>query len=132
MLIDFSTLKLNSEYPIYQQIVKFVKIKIALGEAESGDELPSRRMLSVILNVNPNTIQKSCTIMEEEGFVLSQAGAKSVLHFDVETANKMKKALFIEEIEHFIKEMQRLKLKKEEIFNTLNLYWKGEDNEIKK
>lgn len=133
MLVDFSTLKLNNTYPIYQQIIKFVKIKIALGEVESGDELPSRRMLSVILNVNPNTIQKCCKIMEDEGFILSQAGAKSVLNFDDKIAEQMKQMLYIEETEHFINEMKRLKLQKEEVVKIINLHWtQGEDDEIKK
>lgn len=133
MLIDFSTLKLNDLSPIYQQIVKFVKIKIALGEVESGDELPSRRMLSVILNVNPNTIQKCCKIMEDEGFLLSQAGAKSVLNFNAEVADQMKQTLYIDEAEHFIDEMKRLKLQKDQVVEIINLYWaQGENDEIKK
>ena len=123
MLIDFSTLKINNSTPIYQQIVKFVKIKIALGEVEPGDELPSRRMLSVILNVNPNTIQKCCKIMEDEGFVQSQAGAKSVLYFDDDTAEQMKQTLYIEEVDSFIGEMKRLKMQKEQVVEAVDLYW---------
>lgn len=133
MIIDFSTLKLNNIYPIYQQIVRFVKIKIALGEVKSGDELPSRRMLSVVLNVNPNTIQKCCKIMEDEGFLLSQAGAKSVLNFNAEMAEQMKRRFYVEEAEHFIDEMKRLKLRKEQVVEIINLYWeRGEYDEIEK
>ena len=123
MLIDFSTLKLNDTSPIYQQIIKFVKIKIALGEVEPGDELPSRRMLSVILNVNPNTVQKCCRIMENEGFLVSQAGAKSVLHFDARMAEQMKKTLYIEEAGYFIAEMRRLKLRKNQALEIIDSYW---------
>jgi len=128
MLVDFSTLKLNDMTPIYQQIIKFVKIKIALGEVEAGAELPSRRMLSVILNVNPNTIQKCCRIMEDEGFLLSQTGAKSVLYFDSEVAEQMKKTLYIEETVHFIDEMKRLKLQKNQVVEILNLHWEQGGN----
>ena len=128
MLVDFSTLKLNDMAPIYQQIIKFVKIKIALGEVEAGDELPSRRMLSVILNVNPNTIQKCCRIMEDEGFLLSQTGAKSVLYFDSEVAEQMKKTLYIEETVHFMDEMKRLKLEKNQVIEILNLHWEHGGN----
>ena len=133
MLLDFSTLKLNDMSPVYQQIIKFVKIKIALGEAESGDELPSRRMLSVTLNVNPNTIQKCCRIMEDEGFLLSQAGAKSVLHFSADMAEQMKQTLYLEGTEHFIAEMKRLKLQKEQALEIINSYWgQGEYDDEKK
>jgi len=123
MLIDFAALKLNELSPIYQQIVKFVKVKIALGEVESGDELPSRRMLSVILGVNPNTIQKSCKIMEDEGFVVSHPGAKSVLSFDDKIAQEMKRTLYIEGTEQYIEEMKRLKLQKEEVVEIIASNW---------
>jgi DNA-binding transcriptional regulator YhcF (GntR family) len=133
MLIDFSTLKLNDSSPVYQQIIKFVKIKIALGEAEPGDELPSRRMLSVILNVNPNTIQKCCRIMENEGFLLSQAGAKSVLNFDAEAAEQMKQTLYLEEGGRFIAEMKRLKLRKDQALEIITSCWEqGENDDEKK
>ena len=123
MIIDFSKLKLNDLSPIYQQIVKFVKIKIALGEVETGDELPSRRMLSVILNVNPNTIQKCCKIMEDEGFVHSHTGAKSVLSFNSEIAEKMKRTLYMEETGRYVEEMKKLKLQKQEVVDILSSKW---------
>jgi len=127
MLIDFSSLKLNDLSPIYQQIVKFVKIKIALGEVESSDELPSRRLLSATLGVNPNTIQKSCKIMEDEGFVVSQAGAKSVLCFDGKMAEEMKQLLCFEESERFVVEMKRLKMLKKEAVDMIDSFWTQEE-----
>jgi len=132
MKIDFSALKLNDMSPIYQQIIKYVKIRIALGEVESGDELPSRRMLSVILNVNPNTIQKCCKLMEGEGFLLSQAGAKSVLHFDAGTAARMKQMLCVEEAGRFIGEIKRLKLDRNQAVEIINSLWaQGESDDAK-
>ena len=130
MLVDFSSLKLDDMSPIYQQIVKFVKIKIALGEVEPGDELPSRRLLSVILGVNPNTIQKCCKIMEDEGFIISQTGAKSVLEFDAEMAEQIKRNLYVEDTVRFIKEIKRLKLQKDQVVEILDSHWeRGENDE---
>jgi len=130
MLVDFSTLKLDDMSPIYKQIVKFIKIKIALGEVDPGDELPSRRLLSVILGVNPNTIQKCCKIMEDEGFIISQAGAKSVLEFDAEMAEQIKRNLYVEDTVRFIKEIKRLKLQKDQVVEILDSHWeRGENDE---
>ena len=133
MIIDFTALKLNDLSPIYQQIIRFVKIKIALGEVKSGDILPSRRMLSVILNVNPNTIQKCCGIMENEGFLQSQAGAKSVLSFDAEMAEQMKLMLCAEEAGLFIDAMKRLELEKDQVIELVDSYWTqgGSDDDEK-
>jgi len=133
MLVDFSTLKLNDLSPIYQQIIRFIKIKISLGEVASGDELPSRRMLSVILNVNPNTIQKCCKIMENDGFLISQPGAKSVLSFNAEMAVQMKQMLCAEEVVRFIDEMIRLKLQKDKVLEIINTFWsQGEQSNVEK
>ena len=130
MLVDFSTLKLDDMSPLYQQIVKFVKIKIALGEVDPGDELPSRRLLSVILGVNPNTIQKCCKIMEDEGFIISQTGAKSVLEFDAEMAEQIKRNLYVEDTVRFIKEIKRLKLQKDQVIEIIDSHWeRGESDE---
>ena len=129
MMIDFATLKLNDFSPIYQQIIRFVKIKIALGEVKSGDILPSRRMLSVILNVNPNTIQKCCGIMESEGFLQSQVGAKSVLSFDAQMAGQMKQMLCAEEAGLFIDAMKRLELQKQQVIELIDAYWTQEESD---
>ena len=129
MLFDFSTLKLNDDAPIYQQVIRFVKVGIALGEAKSGDELPSRRMLSVLLGVNPNTIQKCCRIMEDEGFLLSQSGAKSVLSFDNDMAESMKRTLYIEETQRYIGEMKRLRLGKEEVVDLMDKFWSQQEDD---
>lgn len=128
MLVDFSLLKLDDLSPLYQQIVKFVKIKIALGEVAPGDELPSRRMLSVILGVNPNTIQKCCKIMEDEGFIVSSAGAKSVLEYDAEMAVQMKRDLYVEDTVRFIKEIKRLKLQKDQVIGIIDSHWERSEN----
>lgn len=63
--------------PIYLQIVGFIKRGIVAGSISDGDELPSRRMLSALLGVNPNTVQKSYALLEEEGLIHSRSGAKS-------------------------------------------------------
>ena len=63
--------------PIYLQIIKYLKQGIVSGAVADGDELPSRRVLSATLGVNPNTVQKACRMLEEEGLLSSHAGAKS-------------------------------------------------------
>ena len=47
----------DSGTPIYLQIIDFIKGGLAAGTIVYGDELPSRRVLSAILGINPNTVQ---------------------------------------------------------------------------
>lgn len=54
-MLSFSHLSLADGVPIYQQILRYVKLGIAGGTIAHGEELPSRRVVSALLGVNPNT-----------------------------------------------------------------------------
>ena len=81
-MISFESFVLEDNVPIYLQIVGFVKRGIVAGSIPDGAEMPSRRMLSALLGVNPNTVQKSYAMLEEEGLIHSRSGAKSCVAAD--------------------------------------------------
>ena len=58
-MISFDSFIAQDGVPIYLQIVKHIKSGIVSGTVVNGDEVPSRRVLSALLGVNPNTIQKA-------------------------------------------------------------------------
>lgn len=64
-MISFETLRLEEDRPIYLQIIRHIQRGIVSGAIQDGDELPSRRVLSARLGVNPNTIQKAYRMLEE-------------------------------------------------------------------
>ena len=76
-MVSFGTFVRTGDAPIYTQIVQFIRRGLAAGTILSGDELPSRRVLSALLGVNPNTIQKAYRILEDGGLIQSHSGAKS-------------------------------------------------------
>ena len=61
-MIQFDSFMQAEGVPIYQQIIRYVKQGIAAGTIRDGEELPSRRVLSALLAVNPNTVQKAYRI----------------------------------------------------------------------
>ena len=61
-MIRFEEIKLDENSPIYMQIIDFIRGGLAAGTIVYGDELPSRRMLSAILGINPNTVQKAYAV----------------------------------------------------------------------
>lgn len=75
-MIDFGGFVQTEGQPIYLQIMRYIKQGLAAGTIADGEELPSRRALSALLTVNPNTIQKAYRLLEEEGLVQSHAGQK--------------------------------------------------------
>lgn len=96
-LVSFEGFKPAGSEPIYLQIVGYVKRAIVSGSVANGDELPSRRMLSALLGVNPNTVQKACRLMEDEGLLESRAGARSFVVFTEETRRALTRELVLAE-----------------------------------
>ena len=76
-MISFEQFIMADGSPIYLQILLFIKRGIIAGSILDGDELPSRRVLSALLGVNPNTVQKAYKLLEDEGLIQSRIGAKS-------------------------------------------------------
>ncbi|MBQ7337558.1 MAG: GntR family transcriptional regulator [Clostridia bacterium] len=64
----------TSRKPIYEQIVESIEREIAAGLLTEGVKLPSVRELSVLLDANPNTVQKAFTELDRAGLIISHPG----------------------------------------------------------
>ncbi len=60
--------------PIGRQIIDAVRMKIATGELDAGDQLPSVRGLAQQLMINPNTVAKAYAELTTEGWLESRQG----------------------------------------------------------
>ena len=60
--------------PIYEQIIEQTQRLIASSILKEGDQLPSVRVLSQELSVNPNTLQKAYSELERRGLCISAPG----------------------------------------------------------
>ncbi len=65
----------GSNEPIYGQIVAQVSRAIAKGEVSTGDKLPAVRVLAGELVVNPNTVARAYTLLEQQGLVNTKTGS---------------------------------------------------------
>jgi GntR family transcriptional regulator len=65
----------GSDEPIYSQIVEQIRQAIAKGELGIGEKLPAVRKLASELIINPNTVAKAYTILEQSGFVTTKTGS---------------------------------------------------------
>lgn len=88
-MISFAQLQLDDRQPVYLQLAAHVKRQILLGYAQDGEQLPSRREIAMQANVNPNTVQKACKLMEEEGYVATDGNRLSVIHVTPEIYEKI-------------------------------------------
>ena len=122
-MVSFEQLVLNDRSPIYLQIVRFVQRGIISGAIQNQEELPSRRVLSSLLSVNPNTVQRAYKIMEDEGLIESRTGAKSCISITADRLVRIRKQLVTEEIRSAITIFKQMGLSRQETLDQINALW---------
>ena len=122
-MISFDSFLMEAGIPIYLQIILFIKRGMVSGQIRPGDELPSRRVLSALLGVNPNTIQKAYRMLEEEGLVSSHAGATSYVVLDEATLTKIRAELLENDARTLIDAMKQMGLSKREALALIENHW---------
>lgn len=113
-MIDFAGFVQTEGQPIYLQIIRYIKQGLAAGTIADGEELPSRRALSALLTVNPNTIQKAYRMLEEEGLVQSHAGAKSYVCATERQRETLRREMTENQLRAMVRDMKRMGLTAEE------------------
>ncbi len=126
-LVSFESFKPEGGEPIYLQIVGFVKRGIVSGEIADGDELPSRRVLSALLGVNPNTVQKACRLLEEEGILVSHAGAKSFVRYTDEKREALTAELVVSGAQAAALRLKRMGITLDEAIRLISRAWEEDE-----
>lgn len=122
-MISFEKFIMEDGTPIYLQILLYIKRGIIAGTIADGDELPSRRVLSALLGVNPNTVQKAYRMLEEEGLIASHSGAKSYMVLPEETIRRVRAELLEGDARNIVSTMKQMGLSKEDALALLEKYW---------
>lgn len=65
----------GSGEPIYLQVVEQIGEAIARGDLSGGDKLPAVRKLAAELVINPNTVARAYTSLEQAGLVTTKTGS---------------------------------------------------------
>ncbi|WP_223701667.1 GntR family transcriptional regulator [Sutcliffiella deserti] len=111
--------KFNNRDPVYLQIIRYFKEKIAIGELEPGEEIPSRRELANRMNVNPNTAQRAYKEMEEQGLIYTERNHPSKITTDTKTLGKVREELIIEAVNTFATSVGSIKVPVEELLDLV-------------
>jgi len=123
------TWDLNSDRPIYSQLVDKLKMDIISGVYHAGDKIPSVRELAAEASVNPNTMQKALAELEREGLVYSQRTSGRFITEDQNMIKEVKSQLAIEQISAFFEKMKQLGYKREETIKLIENAFRGNENE---
>ena len=128
-MISFENFKITDLSPIYLQIIQFIKQGLASGSIVYSDELPSRRVLSSLLGINPNTVQKAYHMLEEEGLIETKGGSKSCISASEEQIKAVRQSLLLGQMEQTVKNLKQLGIDKDEALSLLCKLWESEENE---
>lgn len=110
---------LNSERPVYLQLIEQIQAGIISGYFKPGDKLPSVRDLAADAAVNPNTMQKAFTELERIGLVYTNRTSGRFITSDEKLIKELKEESAINEIKEFIKKMKQLGLDADEIIELI-------------
>ena len=117
IVIDYQNRK-----PIYEQIVERFQMLIVRGVLEPDSQMPSVRSLATELSINPNTIQKAYTILEQQGYIYPVKGRGNFVSGSRNLVEQ-KKDNFFQKLRIVIREGIELGVTKEEgVSRTAALY----------
>jgi DNA-binding transcriptional regulator YhcF (GntR family) len=110
---------LDSDKPIFIQIVEKIESDIVSGKFAPGDKLPAVRELAVEAAVNPNTMQKAFGELENMGLVYTQRTSGRFVTEDRKLIDKTRKELAKKTAAEFLTRMEELGIDREEAIRLL-------------
>ena len=110
---------LQSDRPIYAQLVDQIQRMIVTGIFPAGSRLPSVRELAGEAAVNPNTMQRALVKLEEDGLLYTQRTSGRYVTEETERIMEVKRALAEELIRQFVENMNRLGYTREQSVELL-------------
>lgn len=114
------TWDLNSDRPIYSQLVDKIKMDIVSGLYKAGDKIPSVRELAADASVNPNTMQKALAELERSGLLYSQRTSGRFITENQDLIDEIKEQIADEQIILFFERMKQLGYKKDDTLKLID------------
>lgn len=114
------TIQFNSGVPIYRQVVEQVIHLIDRGQLLKGDLLPSVRKMASELGVNPMTISRAYSTLEQDSVVERRRGVGMVVIRQAQKPNK----LLDPAIHQLVSDARQLGLNEKELMTMIRSQWK--------
>lgn len=110
---------LDSDRPIFVQIIEHMELDIVSGVLSPGSKVPSVRELASEAAVNPNTMQRALSEMERRGLVRTERTSGRYVTEDEVAIEALKKNIAYDGVSSFLTQMKKLGLGKDEILNLI-------------
>ena len=117
--------ELNSERPVYIQLIEQIQAGIISGHYKPGEKLPSVRDLAAEAAVNPNTMQKALVELERIELVYTNRTSGKYITSDVLMIKNLKEQAAKNQIIDFLDKMKQLGFETEEALTLITETVKG-------
>lgn len=92
-------MEFQTQTAIWMQIARQIATRIMGGEWPPGERIPSVRDLAAELQVNPNTVVRSVTFLQDAGIIVNQRGVGYfVAEAGIEKARDLRKKAFTDDL----------------------------------
>ena len=112
----------SSGVPIYRQIVQQARHAIAVGRVKPGERLPSVRSIATQLGINPMTVSKAYSMLEQAGVVLRQPGIGMV----VSDSGRNPAEAIDDDVRTLVQTAKQVGLLRKEVIAQINKFWEEE------
>jgi GntR family transcriptional regulator len=113
---------IDSERPVYLQIIEQIQRGIISGQIEPGSKLPSVRDLAADAGVNPNTMQKALSELERMELISTYRTNGKFITNDTALIQAMKESEADNRIRVFLRDMELLGFLPEDIIVRMRKY----------
>ncbi|HHY81119.1 MAG TPA: GntR family transcriptional regulator [Clostridiales bacterium] len=110
---------LKSDRPIYAQLIEQLELRICSGIYPLGSKMPSVRDLAQEASVNPNTMQKALSKLEEDGLLYTNRTSGRFVTEDVNKIHAVRNKLAQEQVQEFLNKMTDLGFECDEILSII-------------
>ncbi len=112
--------KFDSNRPIYLQLLEQIQFKILSNEYLPGEKLPSVREFATMAGVNPNTMQRALSQLEQQGIIFTNRTEGKYITTDTLRLLQMKEAFAKEMASSFCHKMKQLNYSSSELMTLIS------------
>ncbi|MBR5272107.1 MAG: GntR family transcriptional regulator [Clostridia bacterium] len=105
--------------PVYIQIAERIRGGIISGEYPPESQIPSVRQLAFMAAVNPNTVQRALTELEDEGIIYSKGTSGRFVTDDAGLIDAARHKVAKSIVSDFVEQAKCLGITKEEIIRMV-------------
>lgn len=115
----------DNALPIYLQIVADFEYKIAAGLLIPGERLDSIRDLAVLYTVNPNTMARALSTLEQNSLIYTDRTNGKYVVEDVKRLQRLKSQLIKQDTTEYINKAKTLKMSLNETKTIIEEIWEA-------